>query len=271
MTGPVWDGRGTDPWLPQRLNARLEMAAVERSIYAEAWAALTEWLTGTRARVLRSGAAPEPDAVFAREPAWAEAVRALASGEIKRALGLAYERIFGPGWRWEERPFVVAYLAEVRNRLSHVPDEVHRMLTAQMSAGINLGGGVPVLAERVERLFSLTGQDLWQNRAVTIARTESIGALNGGRFDAWSALSEELDEPLEQIWLSTDDRRTRPTHDTADGQRVPLGSAFLVGGASLRFPGDPLGPPQECVNCRCTALLVEPGEWTDLSNRQFRG
>lgn len=271
VTQPGWDGRGQDPWLPQRLNARLEIAAVERSIRAEVWAALVDWLTGTRARVFRAGQAPDPDVIFAREPAWAEAVRALAGGEIRRALGIAYERLFGPGFDWQTRPFVTRYLGEVRNRLSHIPDEVHRAVTGELSIGVNLGEAVPTLADRVERVLSFTGQSSWEGRATTIARTEAIGAMNGGRFDAYAALSAELGEPLEQIWLATEDSRTRPTHDLADGQRVPLGQPFIVGGFELRFPGDPLGPPQEVINCRCTQLLVEPGESVDLSNRGYRG
>ena len=72
------------------------------------------------------------------------------------------------------------------------------------------------------------------------------------------------------FWLATSDSRTRPTHRAAEGQRVPVGQPFIVGGAELRFPGDPSGPPQEVIQCRCTMLLVEPGESVDLSNRQMR-
>jgi uncharacterized protein with gpF-like domain len=69
---------------------------------------------------------------------------------------------------------------------------------------------------------------------------------------------------------STDDSRTRETHRLADGQRVALGQPFIVGGFELAFPGDPDGPPQEVIQCRCTMLLVEPGETVDMSNRQYR-
>jgi hypothetical protein len=52
-------------------------------------------------------------------------------------------------------------------------------------------------------------------------------------------------------WVSRRDERTRTTHRAADGQvRRTLGT-FDVGGASLRYPGDPKGPIEETIECRC--------------------
>jgi uncharacterized protein with gpF-like domain len=104
-----------------------------------------------------------------------------------------------------------------------------------------------------------------------VARTETIGALNAGRADAFRVVAADSDEDLYTMWLATDDARTRHTHNEAEGQRVPVGSPFIVGGFELRFPGDPLGPPQEVIQCRCTMLLVDADENVDRSNRQMRG
>lgn len=60
-----------------------------------------------------------------------------------------------------------------------------------------------------------------------------------------------------KTWLNTDDPRTRPTHVRAGDQRVQMDETFIVGGARLRFPHDPLGPPGETINCRCTLLFDE--------------
>jgi hypothetical protein len=270
VTGPVWDGQGVDPWLPARLNALLEAAAVERSIRAAVWAALSEWLVVTARRVLRSGAPPDLDAVWARVPAWHEAVELILQGEIFKALGLAYARILGSDYEWSQRVFVTRYLTEVRNRLVRIPEEVFDLMAGQLSAGINLGEGISSLAARIDNVLSTSESERWPNRAVVVARTEAIGALNAGRFDAFQVVADIEDEPMEQVWLATLGNRTRPTHRAADGQRVPLGSPFIVGGFEIRFPGDPDGPPQETVQCRCCALLVEVGEFTDMSNRQMR-
>ncbi len=271
MSGAVWDGKGTDPWLPARLDARLEVAAVERDIRMAVWAALSDWLVQTARRVLRGDTVPpNPDAVWARAPMWREAVDLIVRGEIWQAIGLAFRKILGKGYEWDQRPEIVRYLSEVTNRLVRVPDEVYDLVAGQMSAGVNLGESIPLLAGRVDSVLSTTGSDRWQNRAVVIARTESIGALNAGRVEAFRVVAEDDPElNLEMMWVSTSDSRTRPTHREAEGQRVPVGTPFNVGGFDLRFPGDPSGPPQEVIQCRCVPLLVEDGESVDLSNRQM--
>ena len=271
MTGPVWDGQGTDPWLPQRLEARAETAAVERDIRAAVWSALSDWLVQLSRRVLRGeGRMPDMDAVWAMAPLWRQAVDLILQGEILQAIGLAFTRLLGPDYRWSARPFVTQYLAEVRNRLVRIPDEVYDLVAGQVAAGVNLGESLPKLRDRIDNVLSTTDSERWPNRATVIARTETIGALNAGRTDAFRVVAEDSDEQLEVMWLATDDNRTRHTHVEAEGQRVPVGSPFIVGGAELRFPGDPLGPPQEVIQCRCVPLLVEVGEDVDLSNRQMR-
>jgi hypothetical protein len=266
----TWDGEGTDPWLPERLGQRSIILQTEQAIRDSFWAALSRWLVQTARRVLRTGRPPDLDAVWARVPAWHEAVDLVVYGEIRKAVGAAYEALFGKDYPWAQRRFVVVYLAEVRNRLVRVPNEIYDLIAGQVSQGVNLGEGIPKLAARVDSVLSTTQSERWPNRATVVARTETIGARNAGRYDAFRAMAEEADEELEKLWLATSDNRTRPTHRLADGQRVPLDGRFNVGGFELAFPGDPSGPAQEVIQCRCTMLLVEPGENVDMSNRQFR-
>ena len=271
MTGPVWDGQGVDPWLPIRSALRSEIEVVERGIWSQVWSELSGWLVELARRVLRDGERPNLDAVWAVVPRWRDAVRALLSGEILKAVGIAFVKLLGPDYSWSQRAFVTAYLAEVENRLVRLPDEVYDLMASELAKGINLGESIPKLRDRIDNVLSTTESERWQNRATVVARTETIGALNAGRYDAFRVVAEDEDDPMESMWLSTDDQRTRHTHVEAEGQRVPVGTSFQVGGHALRFPGDPGGPPQEIINCRCTLLLVEPGEVVDLSNRQMRG
>jgi hypothetical protein len=580
VTGPVWNGEGKDPWLPARLEARLEVASTERDIRRVVWAELSGWLVETARAVLRGGQRPNPDAVWARVPAWREAVDLIVSGEIRKALSVAFRRVLGAAYPWDQRVRATAYLAEVRNRLVRVPDEVFSLVAHQVATGVNLGEGIPELRARIDNILSTTASERWPNRATVIARTEclpgdapidgalatavyrrwysgpmitvktvggrqftgtpnhpvltprgwvglgqlldgdrlicdsrsvkatratgnqhvearptpiaqifdtaeaigvarrertgqpdfhgdrpegyvdvlgsfgvlslgrfaaigersidgllapselekvtlacerapfprgdsidqapgllsvppwhpgrlhypadrfevcpvhpgqslarfssrvpghkltlwqvgpqgwtlapvgeeaparfgvrpdntpleenapdlirskaglssdfpiaqpgeveidkvlsidvrefsghvynlttvngyfvsggvftgnTVGALNAGRAEAFRVVAEEDPDTIyERLWLSTDDHRTRSTHEEADGQRVPLNSPFIVGGFELAFPGDPSGPPQEIIQCRCTALLVERGESVDMSNRQMR-
>lgn len=271
MADEAWDGRGVDPWLPQRLNARLEVAATERDIRRVVWAELSGWLVELARAVLSGGGRPDPHAVWARVPAWREAVDLIVQGEILKALGLAFRAVLGADYRWDNRVAVTAYLAEVTNRLVRVPDEVFALITHELATGINSGEGIPELRVRIDNVLSIEATPRWPNRATVIARTETIGALNAGRTEAFHTVAElEPDTEFEKMWLAVDDTRTRETHDAADGQRVPVTSPFLVGGFELAFPGDPNGPPQEVIQCRCVPLLVERGENVDMSNRQFR-
>jgi len=52
-------------------------------------------------------------------------------------------------------------------------------------------------------------------------------------------------------WVTMHDNAVRETHVLADGQTVRIGAPFDVGGYDLRFPGDPVGPPEIWINCRC--------------------
>jgi len=98
-----------------------------------------------------------------------------------------------------------------------------------------------------------------RQRGETIARTETLKALNAGRQEALDQLIENPNndvraEDVVRAWDSAGDARTRETHAAADLQDpVPQGQPFIVGGYSLMYPGDTsLGAPaEEVINCRC--------------------
>lgn len=85
------------------------------------------------------------------------------------------------------------------------------------------------------------------SRARTIARTETHAAAMTGEMEAVKA--DGLVETKE--WVSSNDQRTRDDHADANGQTVKLNKSFTVGGESLEYPGDPSGPPEQVINCRC--------------------
>jgi SPP1 gp7 family putative phage head morphogenesis protein len=91
-----------------------------------------------------------------------------------------------------------------------------------------------------------------RQRAEIISRTETHGAANYGAFGA----AKETGIELRKEWLSAEDERTRPDHQTANGQIVGLDDMFQVGGASLAYPGDPSGPAEQVINCRCTVAYI---------------
>lgn len=265
----TWDGDGVDPWLPARLRHIEQVTEAEAEMYQEYWARLTSWLITVHRAVLR-GVRPDANAVWSRAPEWAQAMASFVQGPVKHVFGLAFEGLFGEGYHFDSRPATQHHLAVVHNRMVRTSDEVFDLIAGEIGEGAGLGESIPDLAARVDRVLDTTETENWRNRATVVARTETLGALNAGRGDAFNAVSQELHDPhFEEMWLSTDDTRTRPSHVEADGQRVPLGQPFTVGGHSLARPGDPLGPASEVIQCRCTTLLLRPGENVDLSNRQF--
>lgn len=100
----------------------------------------------------------------------------------------------------------------------------------------------------------------WEWRADRIARTEATGAVSAG-VEAWAEV-EALRTGIEwsKQWWSSRDGRVRPTHRAAHGQIVPMSDRFRVGGSWMQRPGDPLAPPGEVINCRCSLLMLSPNE-----------
>lgn len=90
-------------------------------------------------------------------------------------------------------------------------------------------------------------------RATALARTDLIGLANGaGQNAATKAFAGR--EDVVKVWLATPDDRTRESHVDANGQRVALNEYFDVDGFPMMYPGDPDGPDEEVINCRCTVI-----------------
>jgi predicted ABC-type ATPase len=147
-------------------------------------------------------------------------------------------------------PDAAAYLRAARNRLVAVADHLWHDTREQLAQGVEAGDDVAALTARVKAAAGVT-----EPRARVIARTEVIAAHNG----AGLAQARMIDDPaMTKTWLATPDTRTRETHQEADGQTVPIGDLFYVGDAALDFPGDPTGPPEEVVSCRCSIAVDFP-------------
>lgn len=54
-------------------------------------------------------------------------------------------------------------------------------------------------------------------------------------------------------WVTMHDPEVRSVHAAVDGQTVPTGHEFDVGGTKLLYPGQPKGDPSVWISCRCLA------------------
>ena len=117
----------------------------------------------------------------------------------------------------------------------------------------------PVGREDADRMIMRYRDRLLALRGETIARTEALASLHQSQYEA---LQQTVDsgavqrDQVKRIWRSASDRKVRDTHIALDGQTTTLDGQFKSpSGAQLRFPGDPLAPAAETINCRC---WVEP-------------
>lgn len=107
----------------------------------------------------------------------------------------------------------------------------------------------------------------WQ--AERLARTDLVALGNETSLRSVEVLDEE-DRPRYKVWLTAQDERVRQTHVDADRQAVELDGRFVVGGSSMRYPGDPDAPPGEIMNCRCTLVYSDTPSPT-LQHTDFGG
>ncbi len=120
--------------------------------------------------------------------------------------------------------------------------------------GFAEGEPVAAIAMTLEEEF-----DSWEKyRASTIARTETIAAMN--KSDLEAVKQSGLEERLRKHWLSARDANVRETHVIADKEYsedgIPVDEDFKVGQDSMEAPG--LGSlAEEVCNCRCTVYYTE--------------
>ena len=129
--------------------------------------------------------------------------------------------------------------------LEDVMREIIRdVLLDAATGGWSVGDAADEVVYKTERLAPHT--------ANAIARTDLNGLSNGGSLKAAQQALAKHPEPVYKTWLSTPDERTRESHIEADGQTVALNENFQVGGFPMPYPGYPLAPAEEVINCRCT-------------------
>lgn len=182
-----------------------------------------------------------------------ESARARTAATRKRMVEVAAaEMIDSPPARREANRLLAVITANQSgvqaNRLVEgVQDAVSHVILESLTAGWSVPETASQIREVVESIAP------WQS--TMLARTDLISASNAASMASAQVLGE--DAPGYKTWLATSDERTRETHAEADGQTVPLEQPFSVGSSELMYPGDPDGPDDECINCRCTLIYAD--------------
>lgn len=149
-------------------------------------------------------------------------------------------------------PDVLRFLEQRAQRFAtQVTGTTWDALKQSLGAGVENGESIAQLAARVEQEMGAR----IASTPETIARTEVVGASNGGTLRAW----EQSGVVQGKRWLSTLDDRTRETHKDMHGQTVALRANFVSSsGEEGPAPGQ-LGSAAEDIQCRCTMTAVVQG------------
>lgn len=250
-----------------RIRANALIRSGEARISRRWFAALTRWLDRMRPDVITADGI-RPENVGQHRAFWGQLMQSEVVPEVASLYQRVRNRIIGRNEPVTD-PDAAAFLNAVGNRLVRLADEVYALIVREIETGISQGDSIPNMAARVSTVLTATGSERWPNRAVVVARTETMAAVNSGAYaGAGRDAAERGDDAPAKVWLATEDLRTRPTHREADGQRTLLSEPFIVGGARLQYPGDPSGPAQEVIQCRCTFLPITLGEVLDWTDRQ---
>lgn len=144
----------------------------------------------------------------------------------------------------------LSYIAgeAIRRRITSIAETTRNQIVAAVARGYADGlaqdGVASMIMDAIPAISNM--------RSAMIARTETHGAANFGALEA----ARETGITLRREWLSAEDDRTRPSHAEANGQTVGMDEPFTVGDASLMYPGDPNGPAEEVINCRCSVAFI---------------
>lgn len=148
-----------------------------------------------------------------------------------------------------KQPAVQRFIEQRAQRFAQeVNETTWNALRESLSEGIGAGEELPKLIERVEDVM---GERIRSSGEV-IARTEVVGASNGGTLEGW----RQSGIKVKKGWLSAlMPGRTRDTHADAHARYqahpIPLDENFEVGAGAGPHPGA-IGLAEEDINCLCT-------------------
>jgi HK97 family phage portal protein len=136
-----------------------------------------------------------------------------------------------------------SFLALRTDKITKINKTIKGQIKNSLEEGISEGETIQELSDRIRDVYNMATA-----RALTISRTETIGAVNGGSY-----LYYEKENVNSKQWLTARDEAVRETHRELEGEIVLLNESFSNG---LSYPGDQGGSPEEVINCRCTILPV---------------
>lgn len=143
---------------------------------------------------------------------------------------------------------------------AHISTTQTEAIMLQIEKGVAGGESITNIMRSVARALG-TPENLL-SRAERIARTETLTAVSIGQAAAVENAKEVI-PGLKKGWMNSGDDRVRDAHKSPlHGEVVGVDEKFSNG---LRYPRDTNAlDAAEVINCRCTLLLLPPGEKLEI-------
>lgn len=144
--------------------------------------------------------------------------------------------------------------AEVADALAGDGDLYEIARTAYTTAYEDLGAGSMEgdawFISSIEPALEATVPDGTDEQAARVATVIATAAVNAATIAA-------AEPDTEFQWVTMQDDAVRDIHRPLHGEVRAAGEPFVVAGESLLYPGQPVGPPEVWINCRCSLQMQQ--------------
>ncbi len=212
----------------------------------------------TRATLKMVGDEIVEEALAATRPAWRKSLTDSVFNGLEKGFGL----LAGDGipeqflLSWEMfRPQAVLYAKQnAGKKVKGIQNVTRKKIAPMIANGIESGTPIAELSKEISDAF-----DIYKgSRAQTIARTETSGAVNAGKWEHTLESERKFEISYLKTWNSVGGERTRDWHQPdaiSPSVTIPLHQTFTVDGQQMMRPMDDTGSARNVINCRCTTTL----------------
>jgi uncharacterized protein with gpF-like domain len=154
-----------------------------------------------------------------------------------------------------ESNLATTYAARASSQAQLIARTTSTNVTKSVAAQLAAGDVLPTNAALGRNVGAqLTKRNFKRSKSISIVETQSSAETAKG-VEAAVVIQNPAD--VTKQWVAVGDSVTRDAHLEADGQVVPVDTAFIVMGESLMYPGDSAGSPGNIINCRCSSVINE--------------
>ena len=194
-----------------------------------------------------------PEAVIFAEEHAAEMVTAI-SAETRQSINVIVQRMFTEGIPPKQAAGMLKQIVGLTEIQANAVVNLQQKIITSPGALIYAGktpvrvpkDGMP--AEQLDRTLGRYADRLTRQRAMNIARTETVRAANEGQMELWRQAQNngQLGSSIRHEWIADNTERTCQICSGANGEVVAVGKLFSTG---VTIP--PAHP-----SCRCSTGLV---------------